>query len=257
MSEKPTVSSELLSDDAILGGRVALRQPRKGFRVAIDSIFLPAAVPARAGDRILELGTGVGAAALCLARRVSGCRVTGIELDSHLVELAHANIVRNGLSESVEVLVGDVSDPPERITQKNFFHVMMNPPYLEERRSGVSLSSARVTATVEGETTLADWIELGLRCLRPKGSLTLIHRADRLADILSILTASRHRAGEIVVFPLWPETRRNPAIRVIVRARKGIATPLRLAPGLVLHRSDGTFTRDAEAVLRRARALDL
>ena len=257
MSAKATDSSEELSDDAILGGRLVLRQPRRGFRVAIDSVFLPAAVSARAGESILELGTGVGAAALCLALRVPGCHVTGIELDSRSVELARTNVVRNGLSESVEVLAGDVSDPPERITREKFFHVMMNPPYLEQRRGRSARSSSRALATVEGETTLADWIELGLRSLRPKGRLTLIHRADRLADILAILKASRHRAGEIVVFPLWPETRRNAAIRVIVRVRKGSATPLRLAPGLVLHRRDGSFTRRAEAVLRQGRALEL
>jgi tRNA1(Val) A37 N6-methylase TrmN6 len=255
--EKARASDEDLTEDAILGGRVIVRQPRAGFRVGIDSVLLPAAVPARAGETILDVGTGVGAAALCLARRVPGCKVIGLELQHELAELARSNADRNGLAESFEVVVGDVSDPPERITRQKFSHVMMNPPYLEPGRGQAPKSPSREKSSIESGASLAEWIEFGFRALKPKGSLTIIHRADRLQDLLAALDRTARDAGEVVVFPLWPETRRNPAIRVIVRARKSIATPLRIAHGLVLHENGGAFTKDADAVLRQARALDL
>jgi len=257
MLAKVPVSLDAHTEDSILGGRILLQQPRVGFRAAIDSVFLPAAVPARAGDLILDLGTGVGAAALCLLRRVAGCKAIGLELQPDLAELARRNADRNALSDSFEVVTGDVSDPSKRITSKIFSHVIMNPPYLDTGRGRAPKSVSRAKSMLEGEATLARWIDFGLDMLKPKGSLTIIHRADRLQDILYLLKESAHRTGEVVVFPLWPETRGKPAIRVIVRARKGIATPLRLAAGIVLHEADGSFTREAESILRDGRALAL
>ena len=257
MPEKANASAEPLTHDAILGGRIEIDQPKKGCRVAIDSVFLPAAVPARADETVLDLGCGVGAASLCLLRRVPGCSVVGLELQPELAELARRNATGNGLAGSFEAVLGDVVDPPERITQQKFFHVMMNPPYLEAGSGQAPKSASRAVSSIESVAPLSKWIDIGVQSLRPGGSLTLIHRADRLQDILAALAREAPDAGEIVVFPLWPETRRNPAIRVIVRARKGVATPLKIAPGLVLHESDGSFTREAELVLREARALEL
>ena len=220
-------------------------------------MFLPAAVPARAGETILELGCGVGAASLCLLRRAPQCTVIGLELQAELVKLARGNAIVNRLEGSFEAVLGDVADPPERITQQKFFHVMMNPPYLEAGSGQAPKSPSRAASSIEAGVPLSRWIATGIRSLREGGSLTLIHRADRLQDVLVALAREAPDAGEIVVFPLWPETRGNPAIRVIVRARKGAATPLRIASGLVLHESDGSFTREAELVLREARALEL
>ncbi len=246
------ISTDETTEDAILGGRVVVRQPREGFRVAIDSVLLAAAVPARAGDLIFEPGTGVGAAALCLLRRVPECRVVGLELQSALAALARENGARNDLGSSFEVVEGDVAAPSSRITPGTFSHVMINPPYLEPARARAPRAAARAAAMVEGEAALDRWIAAALRALRHKGSLTMIHRADRLPDILAALDG---RAGETVVFPIWPERLRNRAIRVIVRARKGISAPFRLTGGLVLHAQGGGYAPEAEAVLRDGKPL--
>jgi tRNA1(Val) A37 N6-methylase TrmN6 len=247
----------MLTLDAILGGRIVLEQPKAGFRVAIDSILLPAAVAARRGESVLDIGCGVGAASLCLLRRVSGCVATGLEVQPELAELARANAVRNELDRVFEVIVGTVADPPARITREKFFHVMMNPPYLRAGSGQAPKSASRARSSTEGDVPLSTWMASAMRLLRPKGSLTLIHRADRLQDILTALRIEAPDAGDIVVYPLWAKTRGNPAIRVIVRARKGVAAPLRIASGLVLHETDGSFTREAELVLREGRALEL
>jgi tRNA1(Val) A37 N6-methylase TrmN6 len=174
-----------------------------------------------------------------------------------LAELARANAVRNELDRVFEVIVGTVADPPARITREKFFHVMMNPPYLRAGSGQAPKSASRARSSTEGDVPLSTWMASAMRLLRPKGSLTLIHRADRLQDILTALRIEAPDAGDIVVYPLWAKTRGNPAIRVIVRARKGVAAPLRIASGLVLHETDGSFTREAELVLREGRALEL
>src|SRR5580692_7243816 len=89
------------SDDALLGGRVHLHQPAQGYRVAIDPVLLAAAVPAAEGDRVLDIGCGVGAASLCLAARVPGCRIVGLELQPALAQLAAENAARNAVADRV------------------------------------------------------------------------------------------------------------------------------------------------------------
>lgn len=235
------------SEDRLLGGRVVLRQPRSGFRVAIDTVLLAAAVPAKAGEHVLDAGAGNGAAGLCLAARVPGCRIVGVERDPDLVRLAGQNADLNGVADRVAVHQGDVADPPPTLERGSFDHAMMNPPYLRPDRSQVSRERKKASASQEDAVDLRTWVEFALAMLRPKGTLTVVHRADRLDDILAAL---RDRAGGIVIFPLWPAADAAPAKRVIVRARKGIATPLALAPGLVLHEPGGGYTAAAEAVLR-------
>ncbi len=236
--------------DRLLGGRVLLRQPEKGYRVAIDTVLLAAAVPAVA-DRVLDLGCGVGAAALCYARRVPGAHVVGIDKDAELVRLAIRNAAENELGDRTQFLCGDVREAVNRLGGGNFAHVMFNPPFMSPERGGAPLHPTKAEAAVEGAAGLGVWIDAALRLVAAKGSVTFIHRADRLDEILALLHG---RAGGIVVFPLWPYPGKA-AKRVLVRARRGVKTPTRLAAGLVLHREGGGYTEAAEEVLRRGAAL--
>lgn len=235
-----------ITEDALLDGRVRLLQPREGYRVGIDAVFLAAAVPAIPGDLVLDVGAGVGAASLCLALREPGCHVRGIELQRDLVRLAGGNIELNQVMGRVDVMVGDLLRPPPRLSPGAFAHVMANPPFLAADSASAPPDAGKATANVEGEARLNDWVRFCLTMTRPKGTVVFIHRADRMEALLAELSG---RAGEIAVFPLWPAADR-PASRILVRARKGVAAPTRLLPGLVLHQADGRYTPQAEAVLR-------
>ena len=238
----PTGVSFPTTEDRLLGGRVRLLQPTEGYRAAIDPVLLAAAVRAGDGERVLDLGCGVGAAAFCLLARLPGVRLTGLELQPALAALARANAALNGVG--MEVVEGSLLAPP---ALEPFDWVMTNPPYLEAGRASVPPQASKGLANVEGDASLADWLKAAVRLLKPKGHLAVIHRADRLADLLAALRG--RGVGEVRVLPLWPKPGRS-AGRVIVTARKGVRTPLDLLPGLVLHRDDGAFTEAAEAVLR-------
>ena len=202
---------------------------------------------------MLDIGSGSGAASLCLAARSPECRVVGLELQPDLALLAGENIAINGMDRGVTVLAGDLLRPPPGLVPGSFDHVMANPPFLERGRVSSPPNPAKAAAAIEGEAGLADWVRFAVRMVRPKGSITFVHRADRLDVLLGHLT---ERAGGVVVFPLWPTAGRD-AGRVLVRARKQTAAPARLAAGLVLHEADGRFTVAAEAVLRGAEKLPL
>ena len=240
---------EILTEDRLLDGRVVLRQPKHGFRVAIDSVLLAAAVPAAAGERILEPGAGIGGAALALAARVPGCTVAGFEVQRRLVRIAGENIRLNAMAGRVDIAVGDLADPPSRFALGAFDHVMMNPPHLPAGRARAPADASRAASHVEGGAGLAEWIAFGVRMLRVAGTLTLVHRAERLGEILAALDG---RAGGAVVFPFWPRGDGSPAKRIVVRAERGSAAPLRLAPGMVLHGGGGGYTDAADRVLRGA-----
>ena len=241
------------TEDRLLGGRVLLRQPKEGYRVAIDPVFLAAAVAAEPRQVVLDVGCGTGAAMLCLAARVPEVRVVGLEMQRDLVRLAGDNVILNGMEARASVMIGDLLQPPPRLSPGAFDHVMSNPPFNERGRSAGAPSVAKAEATVEGEADLSAWVRFSLTMVRSKGTVTFIHRADRIEVLLGQIAG---RAGEVVIFPLWPGPRR-PASRVLIRVRKQTAAPARLAPGLVLHEPDGRLTAAAEAVLREASGLDL
>jgi len=254
MSTDPSAAADAVAftTDTLLDGRVILKQPATGYRVAIDPVFLAAAVPARPGEHVLDAGSGVGAAALCLAARVDGITVDGLDIDAHLVALARDNAGANGFARRITFHDGDLGRPPPALKPGHFDHVMTNPPYLAAGCAQPSPQAAKARATVEGAVPLADWLLSCLRLLRRRGTLTLIHRADRLDRILAALAG---RAGAITVLPLWPRAG-VPAKRVIVRATKGASGPARLLAGLVLHDRRGGYTAGADAILRDGTGID-
>lgn len=245
--------AEDLTDDRLLGGRVRFSQPTHGYRVAIDPVLLAAAVPAQPRERVLDAGAGTGAASLCLAARVPECRIVGLELQRPLQRIASHNVTQNELDGRVEMIEGDLERPPPRLAAATFDHVMTNPPHLAAAGASPSPDRQRALAHTEASPDLASWLAGCLRMLKQDGRLTLIHRPDRLSEVLAALQG---RAGDVVVFPLWPAAGR-PAKRVLIQARKGARGPLRLAPGLALHDQNGSFSPKVENVLRHGRALDL
>ena len=243
-----------LTADAFLGGRVRALQPRTGYRAGIDPVLLAAAVPARSGEGVLELGCGAGVAALCLGRRVEGLRLTGLEVQTAYAALARRNASENGIA--LEVIEGDVARMPAALRARSFDHVIANPPYFP-RASGTRAEDGGREAALREETPLAVWVSAGMRRLRPGGRLTLIQRSDRLPDVLAAFEGCR---AALTVLPLTPRPGRE-TTRVILGAVKGGRAAFRLLSPLVLHEG-GAHLRDGEdyaapvrAVLREAEAL--
>ncbi|MBI5165851.1 MAG: methyltransferase [Magnetospirillum sp.] len=246
----PVGESFPTSLDRFLGGRVAIRQPVDGFRAGGDAMLLAAAVAAKAGESVLDLGCGVGTAGLCLLARLPEVRVVGLELQPELAALARANVLDNGAEGKFAVVEGDLAAPPD--FGRGFDHVMTNPPWWVPGTTRAPRTDIKAVAHVEGEIDLSAWLKAALKLLKGKGRLTVIHRADRLGDLLAAIDGLD--LGAVRVLPLWPKPGRA-AIRVVVTARKGMRSPLELLPGLILHHADGRYTAAADAVLREAGAL--
>lgn len=240
------VPSETFSEDRLLGGRVRLRQALGGYRAGLDAALLAAACDAADGARVLEAGCGAGGALLSAAIRRPGARFTGLERDAAAAALARENVEANGLGDRVEILDGDVAQPFKALDLAPFDAVMANPPFFDDP------ATLRAPAPAKRDAWMADgglsaWMGFMLKATREGGTITLIHRADRLADILALLAP---KAGSFQVRPVHPHAD-APAKRVLVRAIKTGKAPLQLLPALVLHpREGGKHTDEAEAILR-------
>ena len=208
------------SEDAVLGGRLRLRQPLAGHRVGHDAILLAAATVGRAGEHAVDLGAGVGAAGLALAARVAGLKVTLVEIDAALCALASGNARLNKLDDRVNVLACDAEDvealAAAGIAPGSADRVLMNPPFHDATRQNLSPDPRRRLAHAAAPGLLPRWIASAARLLKPQGVLTLIWRADALAEVQSALTDV---FGGVAVLPVYPRPD-APAIRVLLCAVK-------------------------------------
>lgn len=236
-----------LTADGFLDGRLRILQPKAGFRSAMDAVLLAAAVPARPGDRVLELGCGAGVASLCLLSRVPGIVAHALERQPAYARLARTNAAANALPLTVEE--GDLATMPAALRAQAFDVVFANPPYFASGSGTTARDAGREDAQRE-DTPLPVWIDAGLRRLRPGGTLVVIQAAERLADLLEPLSG---RTGALTILPLVPRAGR-PAGRVLVRARKGARAPLRLLSPLVLH-AGARHLRDGDDLSPEARAI--
>jgi tRNA1(Val) A37 N6-methylase TrmN6 len=251
--------SEQLADtteDAFLGGQLRLRQPRSGHRSGHDAILLAAATSARAGDRVVEFGAGVGAAGLALARRVGAIDLTLIEIDPHLAELARDNAATNGIA--AELVVLDVTSAADAFAAAGLKPdsadaVLMNPPFNDATRHRASPDQARASAHVADNETLEAWIHAGRRLLKSGGALTLIWRADGLAEVLAALGRG---FGSLSILPVHGDATK-PAIRVLIRAVKGGRAPTRILPSLLLKDESGLPNKQVAKMLADGQALPL
>ncbi len=241
-----------LTQDAFLCGKLQLWQPRQGYRAATDPVLLAAACPALPGQSVLDLGCGVGAAALCLARRVPDLRLAGLEVQADYAALARRNAEENGVAMQVEV--GDLADMPKPL-RLDFDHVIANPPYYP--KGGTPSPNAGRATALQIDTPLGDWVQAASRRLAPGGWLTLICGADGLPEVLAAMGG---KLGSASVLPLTPRAGK-PALRILLRARKTGRAAFRLLAPFVIHHGtshDGdreSYTPRASAILRNGESL--
>lgn len=246
-------ASDDLTQDAFLGGRLQLWQPRRGYRAGVDPVLLAASLPAKAGESVLDLGCGVGTALLCLNERVPRLSLTGVELQDD-----YATIARRNAGSLADIHTADLRDLPPALRQRQFDHVMMNPPYFDRAQGDAAADLGRDTGR-GGGTPLADWLDIGCRRLAPRGRLAVIQHITRLPEVLAALQG---RLGAMILRPIVPRAG-HPAGLFLLHARLDVRTPFRMAPPLVMHSGtahDGdrdSYAPDVHAILRDAAPLSM
>lgn len=209
-------------------------------------MLLAASVAARPGERVVEGGTGAGAAMLCLSARLPDVAVFGLELDPGLAALAAANVTANGFCRA-RAECGDVlalsADP-------RFDHAIANPPW-HDPAGPASPRQLRDAAKRASPGLLDAWSGRLARSLRDGGSLTLLVPASSTVEALHALTQAG--CGSVTLLPLWPRAGQEARL-LLLRAVKAGRGACRVLTGLVLHEGDG-FSAEARAILWGGEAL--
>ena len=233
----------------LLGGTIRHSQPPDGHRSGIEPVLLAASLQLRPNARVLEAGTGSGAALLCLAAREPTIHAVGLEIDPVRAAAARANVLANGF-DRLRIEVADIT-----LWRRSelFDHAVANPPWHDEHGTA-SPDPARERARRGAATMLAGWAAGLARCVRPGGTVTFIVSAASVANAIAALTAAS--CGSLAICPFWPKAGR-PAKLVLLQSRRGGRGPTRLLPGLILHEADGRYTRAADATLREGATLPL
>jgi tRNA1(Val) A37 N6-methylase TrmN6 len=242
------------TEDEFLGGRLRLRQLKTGHRAGHDAMLLAAATPARAGDRVVDLGAGVGAAGLALASRVAGMTLVLVEIDPALAALARGNAAANAIA--ADVIVLDLTSEPTTfaaagLSADSVDVVLMNPPFNNSARHRASPDKARELAHMAGDATLENWISASRRILKSGGVLSLIWRADGLSEVLAALNRG---FGSLGIVPVHADEA-TPAIRILVRAVKGGRAPTQIHPALMLNDESALPNKQVQEILAGRRVL--
>lgn len=244
------------TEDAFLGGKLRLRQPKSGHRAGHDAMLLAAATPARSGDRVVDFGAGVGAAGLAVGKRVAGIKLVLVEIDAKLADLARDNAASNAIA--ADIIVLDVTSAAGAfaaagLSPDSVDVVLMNPPFNDSVRHRASPDEARASAHVATAATLEGWIHAGRRILKSGGVLTMIWRADGIAEVLAGLDRG---FGSLAILPVHADVT-SPAIRVLVRAVKGGKAPTRIQPALILNDESARPNQKVRDILAGTEVLPL
>lgn len=242
-------AEEHVTEDSLLDARLILLQPKQGFRASIDPIILAATVPVKAGDRVLDVGTGSGAAALAILVREPWAWVTGLDIQENLIALATRSAARNQMTEHATFQAGDLMSDYAVANLGQFDHVMSNPPFFERGSGQLPKNKARALATVESTADLRKWIEFMVGAARDGGTITLIHRAEREYEVIDLL---RHWCGDIAVMDLTSKQKEGTQKLFVIQAIKNAQAGEISRTELILHKADDDFTDQALAVLRDA-----
>jgi tRNA1(Val) A37 N6-methylase TrmN6 len=234
-----------ITADTLRGGRVRIFQPARGARMSLDPVLLEGFLPPPHG-RFLDIGCGTGAVSFLLLARDPAATGVGVELQPRLAALAARGRDENGWQARLDIVVGDVRAPGERVGAAAFDLVATNPPYRTLAGSRRPPDDERALAHQEIALSLADWVACAARAARPGGRVAAIFPAERAADLLAEmrardLTPSRLRA----VHPRADE----PASRVLVEAERGGRRPLVIEPALVLHAASARYTPEVLRLL--------
>ncbi len=244
--------SEII-ENHLLDKRVKIYQSDDTYKASIDAVFLAASIKdAKAGQKLLDVGLGTGAVALCVAHRNPELEILGVEVQKELASLSQKSIEANNFSDRFDIVNADIADFEKKHPHGSFDYVVSNPPYYSDFSSSPNISRAK--AHNMQSTPLSAWVNICLKMLKPKGYISIIIPPDKLDEIMALYNLKK--VGDIKIYPLFSKPDNIDAKRLIVKARKSDKSPCKIYKGMIIHKEDGSYSVEADKILREAGAIE-
>ena len=238
--------------DSFLGGGIKIWQPKKGYRAGIDPILLAASVNVSEGQKVLDLGCGVGTASFAIGYRVKNVELYGIEIQKVFVDLANLNSEENGIELKLEC--SNISNLSSNINSKSFDHVIANPPYFD-RKTSVRSENVSKEKSFGDTCSISEWLKVAAKRVTPKGFVHFIIRSDRLPEVFSNMPNS---LGSLVITPIFSRKNENAKLSILHAKKNGRAGFI-ISPPIILHplKSDSRekYVPKVDQVLRNGASL--
>ena len=234
--EKNLKENERIDDLEYKGLKII--QNKNWFCFGMDSIILANfAKEENKGSKILDLGTGTGIIAILLSKKIEKSRITAIEIQKDVAEMAQRSIKLNDLEESIEIINEDI----KKIGQAKYDIVITNPPYKKKNTGLINNNEKQFISRHETTATLQDFIKISYKMLKDKGDLYIVHRPDRLVDLIEILRQNKLEPKKIKF--VYPNIEKEPNI-VLVKATKNAKPFLKIEKPLYIYNKDGKYTKE-------------
>ncbi len=231
----------------LFNGRLNLYQKKKGYRFSVDSVLLGYFASRKAKGNVADLGTGSGVLPVILARQPKVDRITGIEIQKDLTELAEKNILHNNCRGKVNIKCADIKKISEVFSPEVFDTVITNPPYYSIGAGRVNPDSENAIARHELKGTISDFLTASSFLLKQSGSFYAVYRPARIADLVSEMRKNRI---EPKMFQFVHPNKNDPANIVLVEGIKGAGTETKILSPFILYKENGKYTDQANSVFK-------
>lgn len=247
-NQTPTSSSEETLDELRAHG-LRIVQPRHGYRFSLDPLLLCGFAGVTSGERVLDLGTGCGVIPLILARQVEGIRVTGVEHQPAMADLARRNVAMNGLEEQIAIIREDVANLTGLFPVSSFDRVLANPPFRKPGTGRLSPKAGRDLARHESTAGLADFLAAAKFLVKPGGTICFVHLPERLGEFLAAAAALKLAPLRLRLVHGTPEADARIFLVELAKGRRG---ELQVMPPLLVRGPDGAYSEEVAAILGAA-----
>lgn len=235
-------------DDLQNGYRLIQKQDT--FKFGVDAVLLADFAGVRPGDKAVELGTGTGVIAILVYAKKKPGSITAVEIQPDIADMAARSIMLNDLQQYIEVKCIDLREAPELLGKARYDCVITNPPYVR-RSSGINNpQETKAISRFEIMCTLEDVVHSARELLRPGGKLFMVHRTDRLADIIYTMRSERVEPKRIRF--VHPSPGKRPHLLLIEGARGG-NPELKFMDPLYIYDGNGEYSEEIYRIYGRVK----
>lgn len=231
--------------DDLQRNNLKIIQKTDGFCFGMDAVLLSGFASAKAGEKVLDMGTGTGIIPLLLSAKTEGEHFTGLEIQEEIAGMAARSVALNCLEEKIEIVKGDIKEASRIFGAASFDVVTTNPPYMNDAHGLKNPTEVKAISRHEVLCTLEDVVREGAKVLKPGGRMYMVHRPHRLIEIINTMTKYKLEPKRMKMVHPFKEKEAN---MVLIEAVRGGGAWLKVEAPVVVYKEPGVYTDEIYSI---------